>query len=435
MNAISRRRGVTLIELMIAVAISVLAIAAVYSLFIGQSRSMRGQQEITEIQENVRIAMDVLTRDIRNAGFGLSAASYAGIRIENDCGRTGHQLGLAGGLYNLGGSDIILDGNFVKALDIGGVSDACPNGSDRITLAFRPRMDVASGCSGGVCVTIGAGDVSNTYPVICRGTTSSATGDCCMAMEAICEGCSAPCRDAAGACVASGRIVFASPPSVTVCDAANPSACVLTEVIAADCNQGLGNTKVSMVELTANGVPFPNNAAQWSIVNGKDTGVEINGFIYRTYQLMDFDGPGGRAPDLVFSDRTYLDNNPGNEDPRWTVVASGIEELQFSYSLTNAPTTFLSRTLWNTPNGCVPAAGVDCLLDLTQPGASPPAAIRVSLSARSNTRELSNADTASSSIRRQLEDNNTAAAQPGGDGNLLGYRRRTLTEVVGLRNY
>lgn len=61
--------GFTLVELMIAMTIGGLVMAAVMTAFISQHRSYLAQDDIIDMQQNGRVAMDMLTRDIRTAGY------------------------------------------------------------------------------------------------------------------------------------------------------------------------------------------------------------------------------------------------------------------------------------------------------------------------------------------------------------------------------
>ena len=69
----SRRAGFTLIELMIAITITVLAMAAVYTSFIVQQRSFTTQDQVAETELSSKIGFDMLINDIRDAGFGYPA--------------------------------------------------------------------------------------------------------------------------------------------------------------------------------------------------------------------------------------------------------------------------------------------------------------------------------------------------------------------------
>jgi len=61
--------GFTLVELMIAVAISGIIMTAVYQMFIGQRKAYSLQNEIAEMQQNVRASEHMMTREIRMAGY------------------------------------------------------------------------------------------------------------------------------------------------------------------------------------------------------------------------------------------------------------------------------------------------------------------------------------------------------------------------------
>lgn len=64
------RRGLTLIELLVAMAISGILIAAIYRTFIGQHRTYTVQEQIVDMQQNARVAISRMMREIRMAGFG-----------------------------------------------------------------------------------------------------------------------------------------------------------------------------------------------------------------------------------------------------------------------------------------------------------------------------------------------------------------------------
>jgi type IV pilus assembly protein PilW len=62
-------KGVTLIELLIVLVISGIIVAGIYRVFVAQSKAYVVQDQVVEIQQNVRSAMEVLLRDIRMAGY------------------------------------------------------------------------------------------------------------------------------------------------------------------------------------------------------------------------------------------------------------------------------------------------------------------------------------------------------------------------------
>jgi type IV pilus assembly protein PilW len=64
------KRGVTLIELMIAMVISATVIAAIYRIFLTQQNTYTVQDDVVDMQQNVRVAVNEMMREIRMAGFG-----------------------------------------------------------------------------------------------------------------------------------------------------------------------------------------------------------------------------------------------------------------------------------------------------------------------------------------------------------------------------
>jgi prepilin-type N-terminal cleavage/methylation domain-containing protein len=62
--------GVTLIELLVALVLSSLLIAALYRVFISQQRIYTTQEQVVDIQQNVRVAINRMMSEITMAGFG-----------------------------------------------------------------------------------------------------------------------------------------------------------------------------------------------------------------------------------------------------------------------------------------------------------------------------------------------------------------------------
>lgn len=71
MNEILKKnRGITLIELLVALAISGLLVAALYRTFIGQQKTYVAQDQVVDMQQNMRVAISRMMGDIRMTGFG-----------------------------------------------------------------------------------------------------------------------------------------------------------------------------------------------------------------------------------------------------------------------------------------------------------------------------------------------------------------------------
>ncbi|PIE70597.1 MAG: hypothetical protein CSA22_06985 [Deltaproteobacteria bacterium] len=61
--------GFTLIELLIGIAVSAIAMTAVYHFYITQVETRVIQEQVAAMQQNIRVAMSVIERDIRMAGY------------------------------------------------------------------------------------------------------------------------------------------------------------------------------------------------------------------------------------------------------------------------------------------------------------------------------------------------------------------------------
>jgi len=66
------QRGFTLIELIIAIALSSLVGILIYTVFINQTQAYRAQADMGTMQQNLRVAMEMLSRDVSMAGWGTA---------------------------------------------------------------------------------------------------------------------------------------------------------------------------------------------------------------------------------------------------------------------------------------------------------------------------------------------------------------------------
>lgn len=62
-------KGFTLVEVMVATAISLLVMGSIYSVYQTQQKSYLVQEQVAAMQQNLRAGMTMLTRDIRMAGY------------------------------------------------------------------------------------------------------------------------------------------------------------------------------------------------------------------------------------------------------------------------------------------------------------------------------------------------------------------------------
>jgi type IV pilus assembly protein PilW len=82
-SEMKHENGFSLIELLIAVAISGVVVGGVYSVYFTQQKSYLAQQEIVALQQSLRAAMQLMERDIRMAGYTPYEESSAGIQTAN----------------------------------------------------------------------------------------------------------------------------------------------------------------------------------------------------------------------------------------------------------------------------------------------------------------------------------------------------------------
>ena len=61
--------GFTLVEILVVMVIMGLVITAVYSLFINTQRTANTSEDVADVQQNLRVALDTIVSDIRMAGF------------------------------------------------------------------------------------------------------------------------------------------------------------------------------------------------------------------------------------------------------------------------------------------------------------------------------------------------------------------------------
>lgn len=76
-------KGFTIVELMIAMLISAIILAAIYTTYKMQRDIYEAQDQVTEVQQNIRSATYLMVREIRMAGFDPTESAGAGITNAN----------------------------------------------------------------------------------------------------------------------------------------------------------------------------------------------------------------------------------------------------------------------------------------------------------------------------------------------------------------
>jgi type IV pilus assembly protein PilW len=130
--------GFTLIELMITMLISAIVIAGIYSAYTNQMASYNIQEEVAVVQQNIRAAMMIMVRDIREAGCdpteslnaGIVTATMGQIRFTRDMAGDPISPNEGNGALDSPGEDLTF--GFSPAVDVdgNGVADGGTQGAD-----------------------------------------------------------------------------------------------------------------------------------------------------------------------------------------------------------------------------------------------------------------------------------------------------------------
>jgi type IV pilus assembly protein PilW len=71
--------GFTLIELMVAMGIGMVVLAAVTTTFMAQAKFYNAQEQVNEMQQNARGALDIITRELKMAGYKPNGGTFDGV--------------------------------------------------------------------------------------------------------------------------------------------------------------------------------------------------------------------------------------------------------------------------------------------------------------------------------------------------------------------
>ena len=80
----NNERGFTLVELLIAMTIGLIIMTALSSTFLMQRKIYDVQEQVAEMVQTARAAMDMMTREIRMAGYNPTGAAFDGITYDVD---------------------------------------------------------------------------------------------------------------------------------------------------------------------------------------------------------------------------------------------------------------------------------------------------------------------------------------------------------------
>ena len=77
-----KERGFSMVELMVAMTITLIVSGAIYGLLTSGSTAFRREPELADRQQNIRVAMDLISRDVYNAGASLPTFSQVFTRVD-----------------------------------------------------------------------------------------------------------------------------------------------------------------------------------------------------------------------------------------------------------------------------------------------------------------------------------------------------------------
>lgn len=146
--AANKRDGFTIVELLVAMAITGIVMAGVYGTYYSQQKSYLVQEQMAAAQQNIRAAMYFLEREIRmagydptrNAGAGILTAGRTSIRMTMDLNGDGNNTGpnedVTYSLYDSGG-----DGDMDLGRNVGGGNQPLAENIDAIDIVYLDGAD------------------------------------------------------------------------------------------------------------------------------------------------------------------------------------------------------------------------------------------------------------------------------------------------------
>ena len=80
--------GFTLVELMVALVVAIVITGAAYASYVVQQQSFTAQDQVVEIQQNIRVGLNMMAREMRMAGFDPQLTENYGILEKITVGAT-----------------------------------------------------------------------------------------------------------------------------------------------------------------------------------------------------------------------------------------------------------------------------------------------------------------------------------------------------------
>ncbi|MFH1704214.1 MAG: prepilin-type N-terminal cleavage/methylation domain-containing protein [Nitrospirota bacterium] len=130
--------GFTLVELMIAIFIGMIIIGATYAAYISQQRSFTSQDQVVEMNSTSKIALDMISNDIRETGFGVPTDLTTIQRLSGCLGINGYLQSINITDRTNGTDEITILGGFRL---IGNIAAGVNTGSTTLTLSSISNLN------------------------------------------------------------------------------------------------------------------------------------------------------------------------------------------------------------------------------------------------------------------------------------------------------
>jgi len=163
------QRGLSLIELMIAMVIGLVLMLGVTQVFLSTRQVYSNQEAVSRIQESGRLALEFMSRDTRMAGYAGCAVSgykdplgnFRGVQVDNKISPVAPLVDFANGIEgidNATGPSVTYDIDPVVGTDVlvvraqlgKSIPIVAPNSPGQIPVFANATTNIANGCSAGV---------------------------------------------------------------------------------------------------------------------------------------------------------------------------------------------------------------------------------------------------------------------------------------------
>jgi prepilin-type N-terminal cleavage/methylation domain-containing protein len=140
---INNQKGFTLVELLVAMTLSLTLLGAVYAVYRVQAHTVKGQEYRMEAQEYARVSLDMMVREIRNLGYFPTRTA---------CASPANTKGLVNGLVS--------DKSISFVYDADGNGDCAGTGESVVYTYDSTAKDITRTANGGAVQTLTNGNVT-----------------------------------------------------------------------------------------------------------------------------------------------------------------------------------------------------------------------------------------------------------------------------------